>query len=39
LLDAYELTPRFQTARPLPRQIGGVARAARPCRIAYARRR
>lgn len=35
LLDAYELTPRFRTAAPLRRQIGGVARAARPCRVAY----
>ena len=39
LVDAYDLTPRFRAARPLPRQIGGVARAARPCRIAYAARR
>jgi cytochrome P450 len=39
LLDAYDLTPRFRSARPLRRQIGGVARAARPCRIAYVARR
>lgn len=38
LLDAYDLTPRFRSARPLARQIGGVARAARPCRIAYTAR-
>jgi cytochrome P450 len=38
LLEAYDLAPRFTTARPLARQIGGVARAARPCRIAYAAR-
>jgi cytochrome P450 len=38
LLDAYDLTPRFRSARPLRRQIGGVARAARPCRIAYVAR-
>src|SRR6185369_15661452 len=38
LLDAYELAPRFTTARPLARQIGGVARAARPCPVAYAAR-
>lgn len=35
LVDAYELTPRFRSARPLARQIGGVARAARPCIVAY----
>jgi len=38
LLDAYDLAPRFTSARPLARQIGGVARAARPCRIAYTAR-
>jgi hypothetical protein len=35
LLDRYELTPRFTDAVPRRRQIGGVARSARPCRIHY----
>ncbi len=35
LVDHYDLEPRFRSAQPLARQIGGVARAARPCRIAY----
>ncbi|HEY4333316.1 MAG TPA: hypothetical protein VGM78_12125 [Ilumatobacteraceae bacterium] len=39
LLGRYELTPRFQGPRPLTRQIGGVARADRPCRVIYRRRR
>jgi len=38
LLDRYELTPRFTQAEPRRRQIGGVARAARPCRIRYRER-
>jgi cytochrome P450 len=38
LLDRYDLTPRFRRAVPRRRQIGGVARSARPCRIAYRRR-
>ncbi len=38
LLDRYELEPRFAHARPLRRQIGGVARAAAPCVVAYRRR-
>src|SRR5262249_25101320 len=38
LVERYDLQPRFTTAAPLPRQIGGVARAARPCVVAYARR-
>ena len=38
LLDAYELEPLFRDARPRPRQLGGVARAARPCPVAYRRR-
>jgi hypothetical protein len=28
----------FTTVRPIPEQIGGVARAADPCPIAYAAR-
>ena len=39
LLDHYDLTPRFRSARPLARQIGGVARAAAPCVVAYSARR
>jgi cytochrome P450 len=35
LLDRYELTPRFTDAVPRRRQIGGVARSARPCRIPH----
>lgn len=38
LVDAYDFTPRFTRADPRPRQIGGVARAARPCSVGYARR-
>jgi cytochrome P450 len=38
LLAAYELTPAFSTVRPLPLQIGGVARAAEPCPVTYRRR-
>ena len=38
LLDRYELSPRFTDASPRRRQIGGVARAARPCRVAYRQR-
>jgi cytochrome P450 len=38
LVDAYELTPQFTHVEPRPRQIGGVARAARPCVVAYRRR-
>jgi cytochrome P450 len=38
LLEHLELEPRFNAPRPLRRQIGGVARADRPCRIAYQRR-
>ncbi len=38
LLDRYDLTPRFTDAVPRRRQIGGVARAARPCRIRYRQR-
>jgi cytochrome P450 len=39
LLEHYELEPRFTEATPRIRQIGGVARAARPCPVAYRRRR
>lgn len=38
LLDEYELTPEFDDVRPLPLQIGGVARAADPCPVSYRRR-
>ncbi len=35
LVDAYELTPEFDAVHPMPLQIGGVARAAEPCPVAY----
>jgi cytochrome P450 len=35
LLDRFELEPRFRDPQPLRRQIGGVARADRPCRVRY----
>jgi cytochrome P450 len=35
ILRRYELTPRFDDPLPLPRQIGGVARADRPCIVDY----
>jgi cytochrome P450 len=35
LLERYELAPRFADARPLARQLGAVARAARPCVVEY----
>jgi cytochrome P450 len=38
LVDAYDLRPRFTSVEPRPRQIGGVARAAAPCVVAYRRR-
>lgn len=38
LLDRFDLEPRFRDPQPLRRQIGGVARADRPCTIGYARR-
>jgi cytochrome P450 len=38
LFDAYELEPSFSAVRPLPLQVGGVARAADPCPVAYERR-
>jgi cytochrome P450 len=39
LLERYELAPLFRSAAPRRRQIGGVARAATPCFVAYAARR
>jgi cytochrome P450 len=38
LLERFELEALFSTAEPRRRQIGGVARAARPCRVAYSSR-
>jgi cytochrome P450 len=38
-LDKYDLTPRFSAATPRRRQIGGVARAERPCVVDYRLRR
>jgi cytochrome P450 len=38
LVETYDLTPRFAEARPRRQQIGGVARAARPCPVGYRRR-
>jgi cytochrome P450 len=38
LVDTYDLTPEFDAVRPRPGQIGGVARAADPCRVRYTRR-
>ncbi len=38
LLERFELERRFRDPAPLRRQIGGVARADRPCRIGYRRR-
>ena len=35
LLDHYDFTPLFASASPRTRQIGGVARAAKPCRVRY----
>ena len=39
LVERYDLEPRFRAAEPRARQIGGVARAARPCLVAYTARR
>jgi cytochrome P450 len=36
--ERYEVEPRFTEVVPLPVQIGGVARAAEPCVVAYRRR-
>jgi cytochrome P450 len=38
LAERYELAARFSAVRPMPEQIGGVARAADPCPIAYVSR-
>ena len=35
LLERYQLTARFANAEPRPRQLGAVARAARPCPVSY----
>jgi cytochrome P450 len=35
LLERFDLEPRFTEARPRTRQIGGVARAERPCVVRY----
>jgi cytochrome P450 len=39
LLDAHDLEAGFDDARPLPGQIGGVARADGPCPMRYSTRR
>jgi cytochrome P450 len=38
LVTTFELAPEFSTIRPLPLQIGGVARPADPCVVRYRRR-
>jgi cytochrome P450 len=38
LVETYALTPEFDSVTPSPGQIGGVARAADPCSVHYARR-
>ena len=38
LLERYEFTPAFATAVPRTRQIGGVARSAKPCWVGYSSR-
>jgi cytochrome P450 len=35
LVESYEFTPRFAAAMPRPQQVGAIARAAGPCRVAY----
>jgi len=35
LIERYALAPEFRDAAPRPRQLGAVARAARPCRVRY----
>jgi hypothetical protein len=38
LLSEYRMTPRWTShPRPVPAQIGGIARAAGPCRVDYAK--
>lgn len=39
LRSTFAMTPQFSTVTPLPFQIGGVARTAEPCPVAYVRRR
>jgi len=39
LVEKYDITPQFRDPQPLRRQIGGVARADRACRVRYALRR
>jgi cytochrome P450 len=38
LLEAYALTPQFGEVRMRQQQIGGIARAAHPVKVAYRRR-
>jgi cytochrome P450 len=38
LLETYDLTAEFADVRPVPLQIGGVARSAAPCPVSYRRR-
>ncbi len=37
LLSTYTMTPDFDEVVPMPSQIGGVARSARPCVVSYRR--
>ena len=39
LVSRYELAPRFTSAERRPRQLGAVARAARPCPVSYRSKR
>src|SRR5262249_27088193 len=39
LLEQYEFQPAFRAMAPRPRQLGAVARAARPCPVRYRVRR
>jgi cytochrome P450 len=38
LVRHFDLEPRYKDPNPRPRQLGGVARADRLCKIAYSRR-
>jgi cytochrome P450 len=38
LFATFELSPGFDSVRAVPSQIGGVARSAAPCPVAYTRR-
>ena len=38
LFATFAMNPRFDAVRAIPSQIGGVARAADPCPVAYSRR-